>query len=360
MLMTTDTVGGVWTFTMELAGALQKHGVEVWLAALGGAAEEWQRRQAAGITGVRLFESKFQLEWMDDPWEDVYESGKWLLELAKEWRPDIVHLNSFGHAALSWPTPVVLTAHSCVVSWWRAVNGGDVPPVWGRYRREVARALGSAQAVTTPSQAMANALEECYGFNARETRVIPNGRTASMFFVKPKEPMLLAAGRLWDHGKNIAQIARVACDLPWPVYVAGAQCDGNGRSEAPAGCHALGPLSPDALAEWYARASIYVLPALYEPFGYSALEAALSGCALVLGDIPSLREIWNDAALFVPPDDAGKLARTLGELIADPGRRQQMALRAGGRALAFTPSRMAEAYLDVYSNAAAGRMACAS
>ncbi len=32
------------------------------------------------------------------------------------------------------------------------------------------------------------------------------------------------------------------------------------------------------------------LPARYEPFGLSVLEAALSGCALVLGDIPSLRE----------------------------------------------------------------------
>ena len=32
-------------------------------------------------------------------------------------------------------------------------------------------------------------------------------------------------------------------------------------------------------------ASIYALPARYEPFGLSILEAALSGCALVLGDI---------------------------------------------------------------------------
>ena len=63
----------------------------------------------------------------------------------------------------------------------------------------------------------------------------------------------------------------------------------------------LGRLSAGELADWYARAAIYALPARYEPFGLSALEAALSGCALVLGDIPSLREIWGDAALFVPP-----------------------------------------------------------
>jgi glycogen synthase len=56
-------------------------------------------------------------------------------------------------------------------------------------------------------------------------------------------------------------------------------------------------------ADWYARASIYALPARYEPFGLSALEAALSGCALILGDIPSLREVWLEAAPYVSPDD---------------------------------------------------------
>ena len=66
----------------------------------------------------------------------------------------------------------------------------------------------------------------------------------------------------------------------------------------------LGKLSESELARHYARAAIYCLPARYEPFGLSVLEAALSGCALVLGDIPSLRENWTGAAEFAPPDDA--------------------------------------------------------
>ena len=47
-------------------------------------------------------------------------------------------------------------------------------------------------------------------------------------------------------------------------------------------------LSGEDIRPWFARAGIYALPAVYEPFGLSVLEAALSGCALVLGDIPSL------------------------------------------------------------------------
>ena len=50
-------------------------------------------------------------------------------------------------------------------------------------------------------------------------------------------------------------------------------------------------------------AAIYALPARYEPFRLEVLEAAAPGCALVLGDIASLRELWDGAALFVAPDD---------------------------------------------------------
>jgi glycosyltransferase involved in cell wall biosynthesis len=69
------------------------------------------------------------------------------------------------------------------------------------------------------------------------------------------------------------------------------------------------------------RAAIYVLPARYEPFGLSALEAALSGCALVLGDLPSLREIWGETAVFIPPDDSEALHSAVSALIGSPERR---------------------------------------
>src|SRR5690625_7216151 len=36
---------------------------------------------------------------------------------------------------------------------------------------------------------------------------------------------------------------------------------------------------------WLRQASVFVMPSRYEPFGLSVLEAALSGCALILSDI---------------------------------------------------------------------------
>jgi glycosyltransferase involved in cell wall biosynthesis len=110
----------------------------------------------------------------------------------------------------------------------------------------------------------------------------------------------------------------------------------------------LGLISSNAVATWMARAAIYAFPARYEPFGLSVLEAAHSGCALVLGDIPSLRENWSGAARFVPPDDADQLETVLRELIERPAERQAMGRAARARAAAFTPEQHVSAYRSLY------------
>jgi glycosyltransferase involved in cell wall biosynthesis len=115
----------------------------------------------------------------------------------------------------------------------------------------------------------------------------------------------------------------------------------------------LGRLSREELARWLSRASIFVHPARYEPFGLAVLEAALSGCALVLGDLGSLRENWDGAATFVPPWDEEALAAAIAQLVADERGRRALAARARSRALALTPARMAASYLECYRALAA-------
>jgi len=96
------------------------------------------------------------------------------------------------------------------------------------------------------------------------------------------------------------------------------------------------------------RASIYALPARYEPFGLSILEAALCGCALVVGDIATLREVWGEAALFVPPDDAEALEQAINGLIEDGARRGEMARRALERGRHFSLARLGRSYQKAY------------
>jgi glycogen synthase len=353
VLMTADTVGGVWTYSLELARGLCERGVEVALATMGAPVNDLQRDKAERIPGLRVFEGHFKLEWMDDPWRDVEKAADWLLNLESRICPDLVHLNSFVHGALPWNAPTVVVGHSCVLSWWQAVKGEPAPETWDRYREEVASGLAAAGLVIAPSAAMLASLAEYYG-PLPESRVIPNGSDARLFRPTPKENMIFSAGRLWDEAKNLEALEKAAPHLPWPVFVAGESQHPDGGEIRPHNTRLLGRLSQRALAAWLGRSSIYALPARYEPFGLSVLEAALAGCALVLGDIPSLRETWRNRAVFVPPDDPEALERALTALIQEPDRRQSLAAGAHKRALEYTPERMVEGYLQAYAHVLAG------
>jgi len=98
------------------------------------------------------------------------------------------------------------------------------------------------------------------------------------------------------------------------------------------------------------QASIFVLPAFYEPFGLTILEAALSGCALVLGDIDSLKESWSGAALFVDPADPAELKESIETLIQNPSHLSALSRQAHSRALQFTTNRMLSRYMETYEN----------
>lgn len=347
VLMTTDTVGGVWTYALQLADALSEHDVQVALATMGRLPSDAQREEAARTPGLQLFESAFKLEWMEDPWDDVGMAGEWLLDIERSVRPDLIHLNGYAHGALPWRAPTLVVGHSCVLSWWEAVRGQLPPLTLRRYTEEVGRGLRAAKMVVAPTRAMLDALSRHYG-PLPTSLMIHNGRDPMQFRPAPKESFVLSVGRIWDEAKNVASLERIAPRLPWPVYVAGEEQHPDGGAASLSGVQPLGCLPPEELAAWFARAPLYALPARYEPFGLSVLEAALSGCALVLGDIPTLRELWDEAAIFVAPGDDDGLASALRDLIADDARRLRMSERARKRALDLTAVRMAEGYLAAY------------
>ena len=385
--MTADAVGGVWTYALDLARQFGHRDMAVTLAVMGPEPSASQYAESHQLPGVTVRHAPFRLEWMEEPWHDVKRAGAWLLELEREHRPDVVHLNGYGHAALPWRAPVLLTAHSCVLSWWAAVHGTDAPAEWDRYAANVCAGLAAADVVVAPTAAMLRALTFHYG-PPRRSMVIPNGRDRGSGIGDPrvpglsnpesripnpesripnpgtpesrmpnpesripnpgKEPLIFSSGRVWDPAKNMRLLSDCADQLPWPIYVAGDTTSPHGDCISLPDVTCLGRLDSHSMEMWMQRACIYALPARYEPFGLSVLEAALAGCALVLGDIPSLREVWGPAIVYVPVDDRGALIDALQRLIEDQATREQLADRARQRAFELSAHRMAQAYCDAY------------
>lgn len=348
VLMTADAVGGVWSYAAALCRSLPE--TRFVLATMGPRPHRAQRDVIHKLDNVTLVESDYRLEWMADGVVDFAESCNWLIELSQEHDVDVIHVNGYAHARVEFGRPVVVVAHSDVLSWWEAVHKFSPPPEWDGYRRRVAGGLAAAARIVAPTAAVLDDLERHYLPLAGRTSVIPNGVELAATQALNKRPIVLAAGRLWDAAKNIRALDAAASGLAWPVEIAGAIEHPDGGVAGYANLNLLGHLAPEETARRLGSAGIFAAPARYEPFGLAILEAAAAGCPLVLGDIASLRENWDGAALFVDPDRPADLHAAIAGLIADPQERARLAAAAQRRARAFTLDRMAHAYSELYQS----------
>jgi glycosyltransferase involved in cell wall biosynthesis len=202
--------------------------------------------------------------------------------------------------------------------------------------------LSRVEVAVAPSHALAEQAKRIYAL-PRPPLVIHNGISA--FARRPaaaRDFPVLTAGRLWDEGKNIAALDRAAAQLPFGIRAAGPVQGPNGAAIALNRLDWLGVLEPAVLRETMARSAVFVSPALYEPFGLAVLEAAQAGCALVLSDIPTFRELWEGAALFVVPSDSRAIADALNKLTTDTTLRTRLAEAAARRAAQYTVDKAAD------------------
>jgi glycogen synthase len=350
ILMTADAVGGVWQYAVDLCAELATSGIEVLLATLGPAPSREQLRAVESIPGIKAVHGDYALEWMENPWPDVDASGQWLLDQQRSFAADLIHLNGFSHAALPWNRPVVTVGHSCVRSWWSAVKDSEPGAEWNEYTSRVRAGLDASSSVVVPSAAMGRRLAEEYGISNEKIRVIHNSTRIPEYKGREKEPFILAAGRVWDEAKNFDLLSVIAPQLDWQVHVAGAERSPNGESKPSDRLQLLGAIPHHQLVEQFRHASIFAHPALYEPFGLSVLEAARSRCCLVLSNIPTLRELWDGAAIFLNPRDPDLWELEMNELCGDFARRRRLADLGAKRARRYSPEAMLAGYLDVYGS----------
>ncbi len=347
VLMTVEPPGTVWPHADTLVRELAVLGVEVTVAALT-PLRPGQRIEYAGLGGVELVQCPYPASC---PAEHLAQRGQmadWLLSLEEMLNPDVVHLTGYLHAGLPWCGRVLVAGHP---------GSGAAYGRLDAEQRRICRAafqhgLRGADLVVTPTEAMMAALTRHFGVAAG--RVIRDGRDPGRFTPGLKEPVILSVGMLREDPALRSALEAAAPRLPWPVVVAGDQSDADGHPVRLEGVSSLGRVQPAQLVPWFNRAAVYVALTAEGP-GTWAMEAALAGAALVLGDTAALREMWSGAALFVPPTDADAVAAGLRTLLADRRLREAMGVAARRRAMRHPARSMAEAYHAAYCDLVAAR-----
>lgn len=342
LLMTADAVGGVWQYATELARGLSPHGWSVDLALLGPG--------PAPTTDLSVIETGLPLDWLAEDPAEVAAGARSLADLARGY--DAVQVNQPALAIADYPCPVVTVAHSCVATWWAAVEHGPLPPSLAWQAALTGRGLAKADVAVAPSAAFAAAVARTYALR-RAPLVVHNGRSGAAG--RDTHACVFTAGRLWDRGKDIATLDRAAARLSLPFEAAGPLTGPHGESVAVSHLTPLGRLGDAQVARRLAARPIFASAARYEPFGLAVLEAALAGCALVLSDIPTFRELWEGAATFVAPGDDAAFAAAIEALASDPASRSARGTRAATRAATFTPDRMAAGMAAILDRLAPAR-----
>ena len=346
LLMTTDAVGGVWRYSVDLANGLAARGIGTVLAILGPSASTAQRTEAEAVPNLRLVQTGLPLDWTADGPADLAHASGRLAALAALTGVSAVHLHAPALVgAARWPVPVVAVAHSCVRTWWRAIRGGPMPDDLQWRADATGAGLRTAAAVIAPTAAHAAAVQAAYGPILIEA--VHNGRDPEPVPKVLRQRAILTAGRLWDDGKGVAHLDQAAAGLGAPVRAAGPTRGPHGEARAFANLDLLGTLDQPGMAAAYAGASVFASMALYEPFGLAVLEAAQAGMALVLSDLPGFRELWDGAALFVTSPAA--LQPALRQALDQPGA---LAVAARERAGRYTVDAMVSGTLAVHRAAA--------
>jgi len=364
VLMTSDTLNGsIWTYTRELITGLIGRGLRVTLVSFGQIPLPEQTVWMERLRGLEYRPTAFRLDWMQEGQQDFGEASDYLCAVAAETKPDIFHSNHLCYGSLPVSIPRIVVAHGDLITWWKSVHGhGPKESAWLQwYRNTTAQGLSEASAVVAGSDWMLEAVRASYPSSMNGT-VINHGRNPIHFnpYVT-KNNAVLAIGRILDPAAQINLLAERS--HPVPVCVVDAKqpehCSETvfrtdvGFNDGQEGVVLRGPRSETQLRVLYSRASIYVSASRYEPTGMTILEAALSRCALILNDIPAMREIWGPAAVYFRTNDGDSLSEAVRIINSDAELRRSFANRAFNRGReCYNANRMTSNYIQLYRTAA--------
>jgi glycosyltransferase involved in cell wall biosynthesis len=262
----------------------------------------------------------------------------------------------------------LVVAHGDVITWWLSIHGHEpATSAWIQwYRKTIVDGLRRSEAVVTTSRWMGQLLRVAYGDDF-EGYVIPPGRNPIYFnpFVT-KEESVLAIGRLWDSGKQVALLTQhkhglpvciVGADNPIPTPVVPIRADVR-VSTSEHEISVKGAQTESQLRSLYSKSTIFAATSRYEPTGLASVEAAFSRCALVANDTEVYREFWGDAALYFERNNANSLSEVLAQLDADRDMARLYGTRAYNRARErFTARRMVDDYLRLYRQLRSAKVA---
>ena len=225
-----------------------------------------------------------------------------------------------------------------------------------RFAAQAREAAARADAIITVSEFTKSQVGAFLGVEARRIFVVHHGVRALKLTPVPREKIILNVGAIQKR-KNIVRLVEAfeMLDGNWKLVLAGSS--GYGADEILARIAAssardrivvTGYVTPEELARWYSRASIFAFPSLDEGFGMPILEAMSAGVPVVAGNRSALPEVAGEAAQLVDPERTEELGGALAELTRNEDLREELIAQGRTRAALFSWEKAVSKTWQVY------------
>jgi glycosyltransferase involved in cell wall biosynthesis len=302
--------------------------------------------------------------------------------LLRQKRVDILHMPWF-YAPAVVPSRLVLTVHDLTDV--LAPPVGATPLVQAGRLYFARRALKRADRILAVSQSSKRELSRVFGvpeekievvYNAVDERFLrepmPNDADRILERHAVTDPFVLYAGNIKPQ-KNLPRLIEAFAvakaelrDHPefsrLKLLLIGDAADEHSdlrravlRSRLQGEVRFLGFVPHSVLRVFYARASAFLFPSLYEGFGLPPLEAMAHGTPVLTSNVSSLPEVFADAALLVNPENVFDIARGIRQILTEDVMRDSLVRRGHELVKRYSWERSAEQVREVYQSVMARR-----
>jgi glycosyltransferase involved in cell wall biosynthesis len=293
---------------------------------------------------------------------------------------DVNHIIDQANAhllALLDPRKTIVTCHDLIVPYWVMHN---VPQTYKKRIKRIGelwriRFLKKAAKIIAVSQATKDDIVNTLGIAPQQIIVIPEGVDADFkkqistrsqkeiaaFYTLPRR-FILHVGTTHEY-KNMEALLTLFAELrkndkslflvkvgsPWSAdqqaYIR--------RYSLEKFIFHLGFIDKKDLPTIYSLALALVHPSRTEGFGFTVLEAMAAGCPVIVSDIPALREMADDAAIYIQPDITKQDIRNVAAFLRSPARRADRGRRGRKRAARYSwrtcAQRTYHLYQEIYN-----------
>ncbi len=311
--------------------------------------------------------SKFQTINANVPWHSLAEQYKFL-KIINEQNLGLMHFTYYSHP-IRYKMPYVVTIHDLIIYHFATGKASTKNPIFYHlkrqaYKRIIKTSAKNAQKIIVPSNYVKKDAAETLKVKSEKVVVTYEGVDSldSKFMTNnskvknvPDGKFFMYVGNAYPH-KNLEALLEAFSNFEnkeTSLLLVGPDDFFYKRlkKDLPNNCTVLHNVSDEELEHLYKKAVALIHPSLAEGFGLTLLEAMSKDCPVIASDIPVLKEVCRDHAIYFDPKNADSISEKMDYMYnLDQSEREKITQSAKKYANGYTWKKTASETLTVYES----------